>query len=171
MMERVRHWVGRRADLGGVVLALLVLAATLHQIYASKTGTLTPWKGGGFGMYTAPHGSARAVFVVLGDTALRLAPPDAALAGWVKSLDPDSAAFLNGLIHEADVLRHYPRRDPAARLMAWVARVHWAPELVGSGGTDGLFGRDQMQVIVTELARKPVAGLIEQRVIFTAGAN
>lgn len=168
-MERVRRWVAWQADLGCVALAVLVLAATLHQFYASKTGTLTPWKGGGFGMYTAPHGSARAVFVMLGDTPLRLAPPEEALLQWVDTLDRESAAFLNGLIKEAGALRSYPRAVPAAQLMTGVARVHWAAGLAGAGGTDGLFGRAQLRVIVTELARRPVAGRMEQRVIFTAG--
>ena len=170
-MEQVRQAVARYANLGSVLLGALVLAATLHQIYASKTGTLTPWKGGGFGMYTAPHGTARAVFVMLGERPLRLAPPEDPLEEWIETLDRDSAVFLNGLIQSATVLRSYPREDPARRLMADVARVHWAQGLAGTGGVDGLFKRDQLQLIVTELARKPVAGMMAQRVIFTAGGN
>lgn len=170
-MEQARHWVGRYVDVGCAVLAALILAATLHQIYASKTGTLTPWKGGGFGMYTAPHGTARAVFVMLGDTPLRLAPETEALEAWIDTLDRDSAEFLNGLINAATALRNYPRDAPARQLLADVARVHWAAGLAGAGGVDGLFKRDQLRLIVTELARKPVAGVMEQRVIFTAGGQ
>jgi hypothetical protein len=170
-MERVRHWVGRHADLGSLALAGLILAATMHQLYASKTGTLTPWKGGGFGMYTAPHGSARAVFVMLGDRPMRLAPADEGLEAWIKTLDLESAAFLNGLISRATALRNFPRDAPAAQLMADVARVHWDSQLAGAGGLDGLFRLGQLRVVVSELARKPVAGVMEQRVIFTAGGN
>lgn len=170
-MERIRHWVVRHVDLGCAALAALILAATLHQIFASKTGTLTPWKGGGFGMYTAPHGSARSVFVMLGARPLRLAPPDAALEAWIVTLDRESAVFLNGMIRRAETLRNYPHDAAAAQLMADVARVHWAAGLSGAGTADGLFKRDQLRLIVTELARKPVAGGMEQRVIFAVGGN
>ena len=170
-MDRVRQAVARQVNLGCLALAALVVAATLHQIYASKFDRLTPWKGGGFGMYTAPHGTARAVFVMLGDTPLRLAPPENALEDWIDGLDRDSAAFLKGLVQQATALRFYPQTEPARRLMASVARVHWPTDLAGAGGVDGLFKPAQLQLIVTELARRPVAGHLEQRVIFTLGGD
>ena len=46
--------------------ALLLTAVALHQIYAVRSHDLTPWKGGGFGMFaSADVGPARRLEVSL----------------------------------------------------------------------------------------------------------
>ena len=175
MMERVRHWVGRRADLGGVVLALLVLAATLHQIYASKTGTLTPWKGGGFGMYTAPHINDRQVWLSLpGGSAIRLHPATPTTHDWIASLDPGSARFLRGLLEDAEHLRSFPTDAGAISVLRRASRVAWPDSLDPARGlawpaanqAGTVHALSDLRLSVTELARRPSVGRFEQSVIF-----
>ena len=43
---------------------ILLVVVALHQIYLAKTSTLSPWKGGGFGMFSSTQaGPARTVRV------------------------------------------------------------------------------------------------------------
>lgn len=71
-------------------LYLLPVVVAGLQIYFSQFSTLSPWKGGGFGMYTAQHPDDRGIFLEYqNDTAViyrRIYPfpngkPDSSLAG------------------------------------------------------------------------------------------
>lgn len=175
-MQRLRALLSSHMALACGILAALVLTLAAHQIYASKTGTLTPWKGGGFGMYTAPHGNARAVFLMLGDTALRLSPPDPALEVWQETLNHKSAGYVAQMLSQADDFRYFPREPQAEGLIEQAALVRWGAVFAQGvlsplGGQDGKFDPKDIRVVVTELARQPVAGRLEQQIIFSTGGN
>jgi hypothetical protein len=53
--ERIRALAAR----AGALPALLLVAVALVQIAAAKTGTLSPWLGGGFGMFATTDAWAR----------------------------------------------------------------------------------------------------------------
>ncbi len=62
----------------GIVLVVLIVVVAAIQTYLSHTTILSPWKGGGFGMYAAPHPTQlRSIhFQVRGET-IRIVPRDA----------------------------------------------------------------------------------------------
>lgn len=45
------------------ILILLPLCVACFQFYFSQRSTLNRWKGGGFGMYSAPHPDHRAIWI------------------------------------------------------------------------------------------------------------
>ena len=151
----------------------MVLAVAVHQIHATITGPLTAWKGGGFGMYTTPHGTNdRAVYLHLGNGVLRLTPPDPAFTAWVATVDPGSAEYLAALARMAAGLRHFPTDAAARRLMDKAARVQWDASLLATAkGNGGRFAPAQMRVTVTELARRPSVQAIDTRVVFAAAGS
>jgi hypothetical protein len=171
-LEKLRQLLGRRDGVSSGILAALVLTVALHQFLTSAGGVLTPWKGGGFGMYTTPHGvDSRATFLVIDGKALRLAPPDPAFTAWVAEGDPAARAYMERLQAAADRLRPYPRAAEAGAVMAQAARVVWDGDLFDAWGDVGPSPVADMAVTVVEIARRPSAGVIETRVVFTHAGN
>jgi hypothetical protein len=149
------------------LLVVVVLAVAAHQYFTSASGVLTAWKGGGFGMYTTPHGSAaRAAFLVVDGNPLRLAPADPAFVDWAKSVDPASAAYLDDLVDQAEAMQSFPRDAAADKLMRAAARVVWDKDLFGTWTDVGLQPVTSMSVVVIEVARRPSSGVIDSRVVF-----
>ncbi len=63
-----------------ILPALLLAAVALHQLHAVRSHDLTPWKGGGFGMFSSTDvGPARRLEVSLlrGASSLRVQIPEA----------------------------------------------------------------------------------------------
>lgn len=167
-MERVRHFVGRHVIGGSRALLLIMLGTAAHQFYTSWDGMLSPWKGGGFGMYTAPHPeNARATYLIVDGHALRMAPPDPKLVAWIASVDPGSAQYLERLVEQARTMRSYPRAAAADRLMAGAARVIWDKVLLDAWLDVGVQPASEMEVVVMEIARRPSESIIETRIIFS----
>jgi hypothetical protein len=148
-------------------LAVIVLLVAGNQFLTSAGGVLSPWKGGGFGMYTTPHGvHSRVTFLTVNGYALRLAPPDPAFMDWVATVDPGSADYLMDLQDRADRMRPYPQPDAAEQLMAAASKVVWDKALFGAPVEIGRQPAGAMQVTVMELARRPSVGRFETRVVF-----
>jgi hypothetical protein len=166
-LERLRRLVARHDVAMSWGLAALVILVASHQLVVSAGGVLTPWKGGGFGMYTTPHGiHSRATFLSVNGYALRLAPPDPAFLDWVAEVDPASADYLMDLQERADGMRPYPQPDAAERLMAAASKVVWDKALFGAAVEIGRQPASAMQVTVIELARRPSVGRFETREVF-----
>ena len=55
---------GARAAWGPWVLPAVALVVALAQLNATRSTTLTRWRGGGFGMYSELHPSRRQLWVV-----------------------------------------------------------------------------------------------------------
>ena len=166
-VERVRRVIDRHDVLLSWLLVIAVLAVAAHQYLTSASGVLTAWKGGGFGMYTTPHGTtARATFLVVDGNPLRLAPADPAFAAWAESVDPASATYLDGLVDQAEAMRAFPRDAAADRLMRAAARVVWDKDLFGTWTDVGQQPATAMSVVVIEVARRPSSGVIDSRVVF-----
>jgi len=51
-----------KSFLYNALLPAVISAIVIVQLYHVKTQALTPWKGGGFGMYAGPHWSLREVW-------------------------------------------------------------------------------------------------------------
>jgi hypothetical protein len=167
-LERLRRLVAGRDRVTSALLATLVIAVALHQFLTSAGGVLTPWKGGGFGMYTTPHGvDSRVTYLVIDGNALRLAPPDPAFTAWVSEGDPAAQAYMERMQAAADRLRPYPSAAKAEALMAQAARVVWDGDLFGTWRDVGPSPVTDMEITVVEVARRPSVGVIDTRVIFT----
>jgi hypothetical protein len=161
------RFVARREWWFSSLLAALVFGVALHQFITSRDGVLSPWKGGGFGMYTTPHATVeRATFLTVDGKSLRLSPPDPALTEWIDSADPVSARFLRNMVRAAGTMRNYPRAAQADQLMRQGARVVWEKELFDSLTDVGRQPATAMSVTVMEIARRPSAGVLETRVVF-----
>ena len=57
------QFIGKNAKVLATLLVVLVVVNVGLQFYTHKTTALTPWKGGGFGMYTEPHADNRTVWL------------------------------------------------------------------------------------------------------------
>mgnify|MGYP000395070035 CR=1 FL=1 len=127
--------LGARAQLAVSVLALVVGANVLLQMYMHKTTPLTAWKGGGFGMYTEPHGEDRSVWIEVegqnGVGAIRLWPPTTEFSQWVSTAGPSGQAYINALQRSAERLRFFPKSQQSKELIARAARVRWPNSLIG----------------------------------------
>lgn len=166
MLERFRQFIARHSVVALRGLAILISAVALHQFITSQNRVLTAWKGGGFGMYTTPHGvNARATFLIVDGHSLRLAPLDPAFEAWMDSVHPSSAAFLKRMTEMADEMRTYPRKGNADRLMRAAARVRWDGDLFESWLSVGKQPVSAMRVVVIEVARRPSVGVIESRIV------
>jgi hypothetical protein len=166
-LERLRRLVARFDVAMSLGLATLVILVAVHQFLISAGGVLSPWKGGGFGMYTTPHGmQSRATFLSVNGYALRLSPPDPAFLDWVAKVDPASADYLMDLQDRADRMRPYPQPEAAERLMAAASKVVWDKALFDAPVEIGRQPASAMQVTVMELARRPSVGLFETREVF-----
>lgn len=166
-MERLRRVFERHDVLMSWLLLIAVLAVAAHQYLTSASGVLTAWKGGGFGMYTTPHGTlARATFLVVDGNPLRLAPADPAFSAWAKGVDPGSASYLDDLVDQAEAMRSYPRDAAADKLMRAAARVVWDKDLFGTWTDVGQQPATAMSVVVIEVANRPSSGVIDSRVVF-----
>jgi hypothetical protein len=166
-LDRLRRLVAWRDQISSSILVALVLTVAVHQFFASASGVLSAWKGGGFGMYTTPHGvDSRATFLVIDGNALRLSPEDPAYTAWVAEGDAAVQAYMNRLQTAADRIRSYPKAEAADALMALAARVIWDGDLLGSWADIGPTPVSDMAIVVVEIARRPSANLIETRVVF-----
>ncbi|MCU0826758.1 MAG: hypothetical protein MUE52_04985 [Tabrizicola sp.] len=149
-------------------MCVLMVGVFGHQFVTSQGNVLSPWKGGGFGMYTQPHGiEERAAFLVIDGNPLRLAPADPEFLAWVERGDPASAAYVKRMMAEADRMRSFPRAAQAERLMAAGSRLVWDKALFGTWTDVGPVPVDQMSVTVIEVVRRPSTGTIETRVVFS----
>ena len=167
-MERLRQLVGRHDLAFSWVLALVIISVAANQFVATASGVFSPWKGGGFGMYTTPHGiHSRATFLIVDGQALRLSPPDPAFADWIASVDPASAGYLKRLQADAAQMRPQPTVAAADRLMAAATRVVWDKAAFGGRADPGRQPASAMRVSVMELARRPSVGAFEIREVFS----
>ena len=132
-----------------------------YQIYAHSTTTLTPWKGGGFGMYTEPHSNSRAVWVLLdgvdenGDektAELRLYPKTRAFRNWQSNASVAGSGVLERLYVSAESIRFYPRESNASKLLDRADRILWPTQITGgvSPREGRSFAPEDIQILVLE---------------------
>lgn len=167
-MGRIRKLLERYDQVVTALLVALVVAVAGHQFMASAGGVLSPWKGGGFGMYTAPHGIGhRAVFLVVDGHSLRMTPDDRGFTDWIKSVDPASAKYLNNMIKVATDMVTYPDDAAADRLMSMASHVVWDKVLFDVETEVGRHPANAMAVTVIEVAFRPSKGVIDSRIVFS----
>lgn len=133
---------GRRARLLALLPSMLLIVVALGQITCAKTSLLSPWKGGGFGMFSALDGISHRplrVFAVMADgdrrvvrlpvsrlrqhSSVRGFPSDAALRRVAREIEdavvqaePDATA----LVVEVWRLRFEPQTS-SVRYVRWRA--------------------------------------------------
>ena len=133
-------------DRGVVLVGLIVLVAGI-QTYLASTTLLSPWKGGGFGMYSAPHPTQlRAIFVeVDGHEPIRVVPREAERAS-----------------HEWELLERHGNLllgFPSPRRMRGLARI-----------ASPLLGGECVTAIATEVRYVPREGRFDNEVL-ARGSN
>lgn len=156
MFSKMLNWVGVRAKAAVTLLALVVAANVILQMYTHKTTALTAWKGGGFGMYTEPHGEDRSVWLqvagVDGIASIRLWPPTDAFQDWRDSAGVSGRTFLDGFQRRAARMRFFPRESGAQDLISRAARMRWPENQLGTvTPREGrLFAKTDIHLIVYE---------------------
>jgi hypothetical protein len=171
-LDRLRRLFVWRDQIASGLLAVLILTVAVHQFLTSAGGVLSPWKGGGFGMYTTPHAElSRATFLIIDGRAVRLSPADPAYAAWVAEGDPAAEAYMDRLQVVSERMRSYPRAAAANELLSLASKVIWDGDLFGTWGDIGPAPVSDMAVAVVEIARRPMAGVIETRLVFQFGGE
>ncbi|MCO4823561.1 MAG: hypothetical protein KC451_01765 [Amylibacter sp.] len=156
MFKKLFDWVGGRARLLVIALALIVAGNVLLQAYTHKTTPLLAWKGGGFGMYTEPHAEDRSVWIRLngaqGIASVRFWPETPEFAAWQAKGGLRGTAFLNGVLSASDRFRYYPRKKSADEIIGLATRVVWPDEMVGDvRPIEGkVFKRNDVTIVVYE---------------------
>jgi hypothetical protein len=112
------------------VPALLMVAVAAFQIVLALTSDLTPWKGGGFGMFsTLDHGAFRGVDIVIEaperSEALDVPPSLEELAARAASYPSDRA--LRRLAREV-AARERRHQRPVTRVKVTVWRTEFSPK-------------------------------------------
>lgn len=115
----------RRGPLGAVIRAawpakLLIIVATL-QLFASLGHTLSPWKGGGFGMFSTVDSPAQREIKI-----------------WiVDAAGKEHAAVLPDMSrNKALECRAWPRKECLTELATTLAKLRWAPLTIAEAQTE-----------------------------------
>jgi len=164
--------IGKKAKLLAIVLIVLVAANVAWQFYTHKTTALSPWKGGGFGMYTEPHSDSRTVWLEMrsGDdlAQVRLYPKKAGIVAWQKGISLKGGQFLQNLTDKAAKLRFYPRVRDADEIITLASRIAWLDDL--TGGVQPKIGNaflpSNMRIIVYENVQDMDAQTVTRRIVF-----
>ena len=160
------NWIRRRGVLEVLLLAVILLFATL-QIIFSNASNLTTWRGGGFGMYTDPHPRTSRFVWIEGTrdgvrTAVRLYPADERFAEET-SHPSQFNVDLNRLTIAARESRDFPAIANPAALKGEIEEF-----LITHGENDvvlELFPRGDVRLKVVEVLITPDYRHLESRVI------
>jgi hypothetical protein len=109
---------------------ILLVIVALHQIYLAKTALLSPWKGGGFGMFSSTElGPARTVrvFVSAPDRSEELQIPDSLTERAQKVGTFPSESLLRNLA-EQFVAREHRKERPVSAIRIEVWRTSFDPQ-------------------------------------------
>ena len=122
-----------------VFMGLITLNVGI-QIYTHQTTALTPWKGGGFGMYTEPHSDSRTVWIrIRGVDAngyeisadVRLYPKTGLMRQWQNAVSRGGSQSLQRLTNTAEGLRFFPNDTNMGSLAEFASRIRWPEDAVG----------------------------------------
>ena len=160
-------------------MAAITLNVFFH-IYTHQTTALTPWKGGGFGMYTEPHSDSRAVWVLLSgvDEAgaektaeVRLYPKSREFRAWQSSVSVAGSKVLERLYVSAEGMRFYPRASNAQNLLDRADRILWPTAVTGGviPKDERSFAPEDIEIIVLENRFEIESGVINRNEIFRFG--
>ena len=120
-----------------LVLVLAIVANTGTQLVLTKTVGLSPWKGGGFGMYTDPHPTRRIIWLVMeaddGVARVEFWPATAQMKAAYSALDGETEALQTAY----DLVGNFAVTPNAPGLQALADR---AAELPWSRLPDGSVG-------------------------------
>lgn len=174
MIDGFINLIGRNAKLLATLLAVLIVANVCIQFYTHRTTALTAWKGGGFGMYIAPHADGRTVWLELqganGVAQLRLYPENEGIRRWIDGVSLRGGVTLQKITNQAAGLRHYPRMKDANALIASAARIGWLDDLTGgiTPKEGKVFKPADIRILVYENYQDMRVGTLNRRIIFTS---
>ena len=110
------------------------------QMYTHQTTALTPWKGGGFGMYTEPHSDSRYVWIRINGVDqngkesfadVRLHPKAGFMIQWQNAVSRGGSRSLQNLSNKANSLRFFPNAANMEGLANFASRIRWPEEAIG----------------------------------------
>lgn len=166
------QFIGKNAKVLATLLVVLVVVNVSLQFYTHKTTALTPWKGGGFGMYTEPHADSRTVWLEMrsGDqlAQMRLYPENKIIADWQDGISLKGGQFLEGITNKAAELRFYPRTKEAEEIINLASRTAWLDDLTGGVQPEvgNAFLPSNMRIVVYENIQDMTAKTLSRRVVF-----
>ena len=177
MVDRFVNLIGRNAKLLATMLICLIIANVIFQFFTHKTTALTAWKGGGFGMYTAPHPDGRTVWLELqglgGSVEIRVYPENEELRSWINGVSLQGGAALRTITTQAKSLRHYPDEKKATALIDSVARIKWLDSFT-KGVTpkeSQTFKPEDIHIRVYEKVQDMQSGVIKRVIILDTSAG
>ncbi len=177
MFDRFINLIGRHAKLLATALVVLIVVNVCFQFYTHKTTALTPWKGGGFGMYTEPHADGRTVWLEMqglnGVVQMRVYPENEIIRTWIDGVSLGGGKALNVISNQAAGLRHSPDHKKANALAHSAARIGWLDQLTGGvkpkeGAT---FKPEDIRVIVYENMQDMEAAKLTRRLVFSTSGG
>lgn len=177
MIDGIISLIGRNAKPLTAFLVGLIIANVCFQFYTHKTTALTPWKGGGFGMYTETHVDNRTVWLEFeganGTTQLRIYPENEGIRTWVEGVSLKGGTVLQSITNQAAGLRYYPGSKDADALIASASRIGWLQELTSDvTPKDGkTFKSDDIRVLIYENIQDMQAGVLKRRIVFATSAG
>jgi hypothetical protein len=160
MLNKLFVFVQRHASLLGRCLIFLIFANFVVQFVTHKTTALTPWKGGGFGMYTEPHFSNRSVWLTMqtpDEVRHVLLYPHTVNADEV--VRADSVRDFNALRKAAWEFRIFPTDKKAQMFLESAQTISWQPEFIA---------QEDVQIVVFENRSDLSAKTLRRVPIFTS---
>jgi hypothetical protein len=173
LIDRFINLIGINAKLLATALVVLIIANVCFQFYTHKTTTLTPWKGGGFGMYTEPHADGRTVWLEMqgasGVVQMRVYPENEIIRAWIDGVSLGGGKALSAISNQAAGLRHFPDDKKANALVQSAAHIGWLDQITGGikpkeGAT---FKPEDIRVIVYENMQEMRAAKLKRRLVFS----
>ncbi len=166
------QFIGKNAKLLATLLVIVVTANVGFQFYTHKNTALSPWKGGGFGMYTDPHADSRTVWLEMrsgGELAqIRLYPENAIIVNWQDGISLKGGQFLQNITDKAAKLRYYPTTKDADELITLASRIAWLDDL--TGGVQPKVGNAFLpydtRIVIFENAQDMYAKKVTRRIVF-----
>ena len=177
MVDRFINLIGRNAKSLATVLICLIITNVFFQFFTHKTTALTAWKGGGFGMYTAPHPDGRAVWLELqgqdGFVEIRVYPENEDLRNWINGVSLQGGAALRTITTQASLLRYFPDEKNAISLIDSVARIRWLSSLTkGISPKEGqTFKPEDIHVRVYDKVQDMQSGTIKRVIVLDTSAG
>ncbi len=121
---------GKNKNLLTYCLVFSALLIAFMQIYTHKNSALSPWKGGGFGMYTAPHYKYHHVWInIQSDEPVTFRIwPDLVFSNAYQTEYLSNilqSPFHDNFRRHLDRFRHYPEDSEAKKLLALLREMQW----------------------------------------------
>jgi hypothetical protein len=174
VIDGILNLIGKQAKILSMALVVLVVANVVFQFYTHKTTALTPWKGGGFGMYTETHVDNRTVWLTLegsnGIAEIRVYPENDGIRTWIEGVSLKGGKTLQSISNQAAALRYFPNKTAVTELVHSASAIGWLDMFTGGvipkeGQT---FKPSDIRVMVYETMQDMASQTFKRRIVYAS---